>query len=236
MFIERIFVAGHHHPCKQQGTATGNNIHFSFVTHKGFNRSAVNAGMNRHEIHAFFRMGTDNPQEILGGDFQQILFQITDGIIHRNGTDHGRRFSDQFPTERVGLAVIAQVHNGFGTEFQSHVNLLHFNVIVFAVAGDTQIDIDFCPQTGTDSFRRNRSMVNVAGNRHFALGNRGHDFFRRGIFLFGNDFHFRGNDSLFGGFHLCFVISHHADFLSNVFIFELTPIVKPVIHRAGAFS
>ena len=136
MLIKRVFISRHHHPGKQERAAPGDDVHFPRIPHEGLHRAAVDAGVNGHKVHALFRMGADDPEEIFCGDLQQI----------------------------------AQIHNGFRTKLQGQVHFLHLHVIVVAVPGDAQIDVDFCAEPRPDALWGNGCMADVAGNGHFALG------------------------------------------------------------------
>ncbi len=95
MLIERIFVARHFHPCEQQGTAARDNVHLPSFAQKHLDGSAVEPGVDRHEIDAFFRVGAHDLQKVLRGDVFQVFFQITDGVVNGNGADHGGGGFDQ---------------------------------------------------------------------------------------------------------------------------------------------
>ena len=151
VFVERIFVAGHHHPRKQQRAAAGNDVHFSALAPECFHGAAVDTGVNRHEIDAFLGMCADNPQKVLRGDLEQILFKIADRIIHRHRADHCGRFFDKRCPEGIGLAVIAEIHDRFRAEFQRHIDLFHFQIVVLRIAGNAEIDIDLGFQPHTDA-------------------------------------------------------------------------------------
>ena len=69
MFLEGIFVSGHPHPRKEQGTASGYNVRSAFFTQKRFYGTPVDAGMYRHKIDAFFGMRADHTEKIIGGNF-----------------------------------------------------------------------------------------------------------------------------------------------------------------------
>ena len=170
MLIKRVFISRHHHPGKQKGAAPGDDVHLPRIPHEGLHRTAVDAGVDGHKIYALFRVSADDAEEIFGGDLQQILLQIANGVVHGYGADHGGGFGDELPAEGVGFAVIAQVHNGFRAELQGQIHLLHLHIIVVAVPGDAQVDIDFRAESRSDALRGNGCMADVAGNGDFAPG------------------------------------------------------------------
>ena len=131
---EGIFVACHHHPRKKQRASTGNDVHFSSLSHEGLHCTAVDTGVDRHEVNALLSVSTDHLQEVLCGDLQQVLLQIADSVVHGDSADHCRRALDQLRAEGVGLAVIAQVHDSLSAEFVGKLHLLHLHIVVFSVA------------------------------------------------------------------------------------------------------
>ena len=51
MLVVWIFLSGHLHPCKDNGTASGYNVHKAFIFLKTLGGSTVNANVDRHKIH-----------------------------------------------------------------------------------------------------------------------------------------------------------------------------------------
>ena len=218
MFVKRVLLPGHHHPCKQQGATPGYDVHPPLVPHKRFHGAAVDTGVNGHKIHTLFSVSPDHPQEILWGDFQQILLQVANGVVHGYGADHGGGLCNQLPAEGVGFTIIAQVHNGLCAKLQGQVHLLHLHVVAVAVAGDAQVDVDLGAESSADALRGNGGVVDVTGNGHFTLGDQLAKRFRLHVLLFGDQLHFRRHNAPLCGFHLGFVSSHGGDSFRQKFV------------------
>ena len=82
-------------------------------------------------------MKTDNIDEILCCQLCKITLIVDDTVIDRNRTDHGRTFVSKFLAERLCIAVAGEIHDRFCTEIYCFHNFLHFDIVVFAVAGNT---------------------------------------------------------------------------------------------------
>ena len=212
MLVERVLVPGHHHPREQQGAAAGYYVHLSRVAAERLDRTAVDAGMDCHEVHALFRMCADYFQEVLCGYLQQILVKVADGVVHGHGAYHRRGAFDKLFAESIGLAVVRQVHDGFCAELYRHIHLLHFHGVVLAVAGNTEVDVDLCFQPGAYALGGERRVAHVSRDSHPALCHQFPEPLGLHVFLRRNGLHFRGDDTLLCGFHLCFVFSHVMSF------------------------
>ena len=57
-------------------------------------------------------------------------------VIDRYGSDHSRALVSQLLAEWLGITVAGKIHNCFCTEINGTHNFLHFNIIIFAVAGN----------------------------------------------------------------------------------------------------
>ena len=65
---ERVFVARHFHPGVNQAAAAAHNVHHAAAALEAVDALAVEAGVNRHEVHALFGMRAHNVKEVLRGD------------------------------------------------------------------------------------------------------------------------------------------------------------------------
>ena len=153
ILIEWVFIACHSHPCKKERAAARNDVHFSLITYKRFNRTFIYTGMDSHEINALFCVSTNDLEEVLSSYLKKILFKIADSIIHRNCTYHCRRLLNKCFTECVGLSVVTEIHDSLCAEFDRHIDLFHFHVIILHIAGNTKVYVDLCTHTCTDSLR-----------------------------------------------------------------------------------
>ena len=98
-------------------------------------------------------MHPDHIYKVFCGQSCKITLIMNDAVIDRNRTDHNRTFTGQFTAERLGISMAGKIHDGFGTEFHSAHYFLHFDIIVFTVTGNTEIDIDFCAEHTSHTFR-----------------------------------------------------------------------------------
>ena len=199
---ERVLVARHFHPGVNQAAAAAHDVHHAAAALEAVDALAVEAGVNRHEVHAFFGMRAHNVEEVLRGDVGQVLFQVADGVVHRNGADHRGRHVDERAAEIVRFAVIRQVHNGFGVELERRAHLLHLAFVVAFVAGNAQVHVDFRAQPLANAMRVQRRVVVIGGNGDGAARDAFANNFGVDAFVFGNLRHLRRNDAELGGFHL----------------------------------
>ena len=109
----------------------------------------------------------------------------------------------------VVVAVGGQVHDGLGPHVDSRHYLLHFNVIVLAVPGHAQIHVDLGAKHGADTVGVDAGVQLIGADRHLTFGYQLPNFFGCAVFLFCHGFHFRGDITPPGGFHLGCVISHN---------------------------
>ena len=208
ILVEGVLVAGHLHPGKQQGAPPGDDVHLPLVPLEGLHRPAVQAGVDGHEVHPFLGVGPDHPQEVLGGDLQQVLFQVADGVVHGDGADHSGGHFDELPAEGVGLAIVGQVHDGLRPEAQGHADLVHLHLVIVGVPGDPQVYVDLGTQPLADPLGAEGGVTDVGGDGHLPQGHPLPEGLRLHVFLFRHGLHLRGDDALLGRFHLGAVCSH----------------------------
>ena len=212
MLIERVLVAGHHHPREQQGASSGYNVHLARVAAERLYCTAVYSGVDSHEVDAFLSVGAYDLEEVLSGYLKQILVKVADRVVHRNGAYHSRRTLDELLAESVGLAVVGKIHYCLRAELYRHVDLLHFHGVVLAVAGNAQVNVDLGFQPGAYALGGKRRVVHVGRDSYPALSDQLAELLRLHVFLCRNGLHFRGDYALLCGFHLCFVFSHVMSF------------------------
>ena len=206
VFIERIFISRHFHPCKKQWTAPWYNICKSSLSFECFNSSPVNSGMNRLEINALLSMSLHNPEKVFSSYVKQILFKITYCVIHWNSTYHCRWHFHKLTAECIGFTVIAKIHYRLAAKIKSHLHFLHFHFIILTITGYTEVYVDFRSKTLPDALSAERFMIYVGRYTNASSRSLFSDNFRRNAFFFCYDLHFLGNNAFFGGFHLCFII------------------------------
>ena len=109
--------------------------------------------MKSDKINTVFRMHPDHINKVFGGQSGKVTLIMNDAVIDGNRTDHNRTFTGQFAAEGLGISMAGKIHDGFSTQFHSAHYFLHLNIIVFTVTGNTEIDIDFCAEHTSHTFR-----------------------------------------------------------------------------------
>ena len=209
ILVEGVFLPGHAHPREHQRAAPGDNVHLPLVLFDLVDGLAGDAAVQCHEVHAVLSMKPYHVNEILGGQGGEVTLVVDDAVVNRHGADHGRALGGELPAEGLGVAVGGQVHDGLGPHVDSRHDLLHFNVIVLAVPGHAQIHVDLGAQHGADTVGVDAGMQLIGADRHLTFGYQLPNFFGCAVFLFCHGFHFRGDITPPGGFHLGCVISHN---------------------------
>ena len=133
---------------------------------------------------------------------------MNDAVIDRNSSDHGRAFAGQFLAERLSIAVRGKIHDGLGAHIYRCHYFFHFNIIIFAIPGNAEIHIDLCTEHGANAIGVDTGMPFVGADGHLSSGHQISDFFFCAVFFCSNDFHFRGDDSLFCCVHLGSICFH----------------------------
>ena len=137
MLIERVLFSCHFHPCKHDGTASGNDIHETFILFETSSSGTVHTAVDRHEIHTVFCVHTYNINPLFGSDLAKCFVIIYNCIIDRNSTDHCRTFGCKFAAEASGISVGTEVHDGFCSHFYCRMYFFIFHINVFPVSGNT---------------------------------------------------------------------------------------------------
>ena len=86
--------------------------------------------------------------KIFGCQCIKISLIVDNGVINRNGSDHGWTLGCQLAAKRNGISVGRKIHDGMSAHVYSFHNLLHFHVIILAVSGYTKIYIDLGAEHG----------------------------------------------------------------------------------------
>ena len=209
IFIERIFVAGHRHPGKNQRAAPGDDVHLPLVLLDLLNSLSGNAAVEGNEIHAVLGMEAHHINEILCSQGIQIPLIVNNAVIHRHRANHGRTLPGELLAERLGVAVAGQIHNRLCPQVNGRHNLLHFHVIILAVPGNPQVHIDFRPQHRAHALRLQALVVYVGRNRHLAACHQGHQLLHGHALLGCHLLYLRRDNPLAGRLHLSLVLSCH---------------------------
>ena len=210
IFIERILFSRHAHPGKYQRSSAGHNVHLTLMIPDLIDRLSCNSTVQSNEIHSVLRMQADYINKIFCRKRIQISLIVDNRIIHRHSSDHGRALAGQFSAERNRISVGRQIHDRMRAHIYRFHHLLHFNVIVLTVSGNSQIDIDLCTQHGAYSLRIQACVVFVCTDHHFPGGHQRHQFLSGHPLLFRYLYQLWSHNPLSRRFHLCCIFSHHS--------------------------
>ena len=208
IFIERVLLACHAHPCKNKGSSSGNDVHFSLVVADLVDGFSGDSAVKSYEIYTILCVKSYYINEILGCQCVKISLIVDNGIINRNGSDHCRTLACQFTAERNGISVGRKIHDGMGSHVYSFHNFLHFHIVILAVSGYTKVYVDLGAEHGTYAFRINTFVVFICTDYYFSGGYQRKKFLCCHSLFFCYNFKFRCDDAFTGSFHLCTVISH----------------------------
>ena len=89
-----------------------------------------------------------------------------------------------------------------------HAHLAQLHLVVLAVTRNAEIDIDLYAGAVADRLCGQAFVIDVRRNRNRTLCNSFHDELDRTVFLFGNRFDLRRDDTALCGIHLRCIISH----------------------------
>ena len=169
VLVEGVLVAGHAHPCKHQRAAAADDVHLPLVLADLVDGLAGDAAVEGDKVHAVLCVEADHIDEVLCGQGGQVALVVDDRVIHRHGADHHRALVGQLLAEGLGVAVAGQVHDGLGAHVDGAHDLLHLDVVILAVAGDAQVDVDLGAQHAADALGVEAGVVLVGGDGHLAL-------------------------------------------------------------------
>ena len=185
--------------------------------------------MQGNKVHAVLCVQAYHIDEVLCSQLSQIPLVVDDRIIHRHSADHHRALVGQLLAEGLGVAVAGQVHDGLSAHVHGAHDLLHLDVVILAVAGDAEVDVDLGAQHAADALRVQAAVVLVGGDGDLALGDELPDLFGGAVLLLGDDLHLLGDDALAGGVHLG-GIGLHSQFLQFGLKYSL-----PFIYRGAGY-
>ena len=176
------------------------------------------AAVEGDEVHAVLGMEADHIDEVLGTEGGQVPLVVDDAVIDRDGADHHRALGSELLAEGLGVAMAGQVHDGLGPHIHRREHLLHLHVVVLAVPGDSQVDIDLGAEHGADALRVQAFVQAVSRDGHLAGRDEGHQLLHGHVLLSGDSLQLRGHDPPAGGVHLCGIIAFHKDLLLYLLI------------------
>ncbi len=194
VLVERILLAGHGHPGEDQRTSAGYDIHLSLAVFNLLNGLAGDAAVQRDKVHAVLRVKPDDIDKIFGGQRVEISLIVDNRVIDRDGTDHGRALRTEFPAERLRIAVAGEIHNGLRAEIDRIHDLLHFDIIVFAVPADAEVDVDFRFQHAADAVRIKAGVPVVCRDDNLSLSDQGQQLLHGAVLLLCHDLHLIRHD------------------------------------------
>ena len=208
VLIEGIFLPRHAHPCKYEGPAARDDIHLALVLFDLLDGLARDPAVERHEIHAVLRVQTDDVDKVLCAQRRKIALIVDDAVIDGDGADHRGAFRGELAAEGLRIAVRREIHDRLRTHIDRSHHLLHFDVIILAVARNAKIDVDLGAQHGADAVGIETGMQLICADRDLPLGDEFADLLFGAVLLGGDRLHFRRNDTALGGVHLRRVVSH----------------------------
>ena len=173
------------------------------------NGFASDSTVKSNEVNAIFCMKSDNIDKVFCGQFRKVSLIMNDTVIDRNCSDHCRTFMSKFLTEWLCVSVTGKIHDCFCTKIYGFHDLLHFNVVIFAVSGYTEIYIDLGAEHASDTFRIKAGMMFVGTDGNLTFCYELHHLVNRHVFFLGNSFDLWCYDAFSCGIHLSCVLSHN---------------------------
>ena len=104
MLIEWVLLSGHFHPCKDNGTAAGDDVGQAFHFFEALGGVFIDSYMDSQKINAVFCVHFRDLQPFFRCDFTQWLVVINHSVIDRHGSDDGRALGCQLAAELLGIA------------------------------------------------------------------------------------------------------------------------------------
>ena len=208
VLVERVLLAGHAHPGKDKAAAAADDVHLTLVLADLLNGLAGDAAVQGDKVHAVLSVQTDNVDEVLCGQRRQIALIVDNTVVDRYGADHRRALAGQLAAERLGVAVAGQIHDRLSAHVDRAHNLLHLDVVILAVAGYAEVDVDLGAQHAADTLRIQTGVVLVRADRNLALCDQLHQLVDRHVLLLCDGFNLRCDDTAACGIHLCGIVSH----------------------------
>ena len=109
---------------------------------------------------------------------------MNDAVIDGNGADHRGTLAGQLLAEGLCIAVAGQVHDRLSSHIDGAHDLFHLDVIILAVSGNAQVDIDLGAEHAADAFRIQRFVQTVGRDRDLAFCNELHQILCRHVLFF----------------------------------------------------
>lgn len=133
VFVKWIFISSHTHPRKHKRSASGYNIHFSFMLLDLFNCLSCNSTMQCDKIHSILCVESYYINKIFCRQCGKISLIMNHTIINRNGSDHRRTFLCQFSSKWLRIPMRRKVHNCLCSHIYRRHDFFHLNLIIFAI-------------------------------------------------------------------------------------------------------
>ena len=206
VFVERILLAGHAHPCEYKAASSADDIGLSLVFPDLIDRLPRDTAVQRDEIDSVLSVKTDHIDEVLCGESREVALIVYDAVVYRYRTDDGRTLGSQLLSERLCVAVARKIHDRFCAHLYGVHHLLHLQIVILAVSRNPEIHVYLGSQHAADTLRIEAFVSLVGAYRHLALGNQLLQLFSRHIFLLGNSPQFRCEYPFSCSVHLCCII------------------------------
>ena len=216
IFVERIFVSCHHHPCKDERASAAYDVHLPPDLPNLLDCLSRYSAVQCHKINSVLCVETDDIDEIFRCERCKVALVVDYAVVHRHRSNHRRAFARELLPERLRVSVARQIHYRLRAHLNRAHHFLHLDVVILAVPRNSQVHVDFRPEHRSDSLRIERFVVLVARNRDFPFRHKIHQDFLVHEFLFRYDFHLVRDDSLSRRIHLRRVIPF-VHFIAPVF-------------------
>jgi len=208
MFIERIFLASHAHPGKYQASAAADDIHLSLVFLDLFDGFLCDPAVKRNKIHAIFCVHSYHIYKILCRQSCQISLVMDHTVIDRNSPDHNRTFAGQLATKRLGISMAGKIHDGLRAQIYRAHHFFHFYIVILAVTGNTQIDVDLGAKHAAYALCAQAGVIFIGTDRNFTLCHQLHQLVFIHVFFLRHRLDFRCQDPFSCCIHLRRIVSH----------------------------
>ena len=169
---------------------------------------AGDAAVERDKVYSILCVQANDINEILCRERCKVALIVNHTVIYGNRADHGRTFCCELAAERLRVTVAGQIHDCLGAHVDCRHHLLHFDIIILAVTGHAEVDVDLGTKHRANTVRVNAGVQLVGADGDLSPRNKVTYFFLSTVFLCGNSFHFGRDDTASCGIHLCGVVSH----------------------------
>ena len=103
---------------------------------------ACNTAVQGYKVNSVLSVQTDNINEILCRKCGKVTLIMNYAVINGNCSDHCRTLRRKLAAERLCVAVGREIHYRLCAHIDRSHNLFHFNVVILAVTGNAEVDID----------------------------------------------------------------------------------------------